>query len=200
MGQPTLELATAYHEYLQGRGSDRLVGARLRRVSNADERAARQTAPRALVERIVHNLEKLLGSAEIVTRIREWQDAYAEALVRCEFGKGLDDEMDTAITGGIRARQSLGRSGTTFASSPGRPKRWRSCSGGANPRATCSPSRRSIRRRPTSTPTRQRTTYGNAWRLSSTPCAEPARIRSSDPWKPRSPRTTATPSSATSGR
>jgi hypothetical protein len=103
LGRPTLELATAYHQYLQGRGSEQLSALGFDEVSNADERAARQTAPRALVERIVHNLEKLLGSAEIVTRIREWQDAYTEALVRCEFGKGLDDEMDTAITGGIRA-------------------------------------------------------------------------------------------------
>ncbi len=103
LGQPTLELATAYHQYLQGRGSEQLSALGFDEVSDADERAARQTAPRALVERIVHNLEKLLGSAEIVTRIREWQDAYAEALVRCEFGKGLDDEMDTAISGGIRA-------------------------------------------------------------------------------------------------
>jgi len=103
LGRPTLELATAYHQYLQGRGSDQLAALGFDEVSSADERAARQTAPRALVERIVHNLEKLLGSAEIVTRIREWQDAYTEALVRCEFGKGLDDEMDTAITGGIRA-------------------------------------------------------------------------------------------------
>jgi hypothetical protein len=103
LGRPTLELADAYHQYLQTGSATSLAALGFDAVSAADEAARQQTAPRALVGRILHNLEKLLGSAEIVTRIREWQDAYAEALVRCEFGKSLDEELDAAVTGGVRA-------------------------------------------------------------------------------------------------
>ena len=37
-------------------------------------------------------------------KIREWQDAYAQALVRCEFGTSLEEEIDAIVNGGIRGR------------------------------------------------------------------------------------------------
>jgi phosphohistidine swiveling domain-containing protein len=104
LGMPTLELATAYHEYLQTGDMSQLNKLDFDSVSPADEAARQKTAPRALVERIVNNMEKLLGSAEIITRIHEWQDAYSEALVRCDFGKSLDEELEAIVTGGLRAR------------------------------------------------------------------------------------------------
>jgi enolase len=104
LGATTLEIASAYHQYLQTGGFDALRQLGFAEASEADERARRQTAARALVERIRENLEKLLGKSEILGRIREWQDAYAEALVRCEFGNVLDEELDAVVNGGIRAR------------------------------------------------------------------------------------------------
>jgi enolase len=103
LGKPTLELAAAYHEYLQTGNVEHLTALGFAEVSATDEAARQKSEPRALVERIVHCLEKLLGSAQIVTRIREWQDVYAEALVRCEFGESLDEELETIVNGGIRA-------------------------------------------------------------------------------------------------
>ena len=103
LGKPTLELATAYHEYLQTGNVEHLTALGFAEVSATDEVARQKCEPLALVERIVHNLEKLLGSSQIVTRIREWQDVYAEALIRCEFGESLDEELETIVNGGIQA-------------------------------------------------------------------------------------------------
>jgi enolase len=104
LGATTLDIASAYHQYLQTGTFDGLRQLGFAEASEADERARRQTAARALVERILNNLEKLLGKSEILGRIREWQDAYAEALVRCEFGNVLDEELEAVVNGGIRAR------------------------------------------------------------------------------------------------
>ena len=104
LGATTLEIASAYHQYLQTGSFEGLRQLGFAEASEADERARRQSAARALVERILQNLEKLLGKSEILGRIREWQDAYAEAVVRCEFGNLLDEELEAVVSGGIRAR------------------------------------------------------------------------------------------------
>jgi phosphohistidine swiveling domain-containing protein len=103
LGKETLDLAAAYHEYLETGNVEQLTALGFDEISATDEAARQKSEPRALVERIVHNLEKLLGSSQIATRIREWQDVYAEALVRCEFGESLDEELETIVNGGIRA-------------------------------------------------------------------------------------------------
>jgi len=104
LGQATLDLASAYREYLESGSAEHLVALGYGEVSAADEAARQLSAPRAILGRMVHDLEKLLGTAQIATRIREWQDVYAEALVRCEFGESLEEELETTVTGGIRAR------------------------------------------------------------------------------------------------
>ncbi|MBW2494699.1 MAG: hypothetical protein JRE43_08105, partial [Deltaproteobacteria bacterium] len=104
LGKSTLELATAYHEYFENGNAEGLAALGFGELSDTDEAARQETEPRALLERIVHNLEKLLGSAQIATRIREWQDVYAEALLRCDFGESLEGELGTTVEGGIRAR------------------------------------------------------------------------------------------------
>jgi len=104
LGKATLDLASAYLEYLESGNLEGLTALGFGEVSAADEAARQQTAPRENLERMVHGLEKLLGSAQIATRIREWKDVYAEALVRCEFGESLDEEVETIVEGGIRAR------------------------------------------------------------------------------------------------
>jgi len=104
LGKATLDLATAYRGYLENGSVEQLAALGFGEISASDEAARQQAEPRAILERMVHGLEKLLGSAQIATRIREWQDVYAEALVRCEFGKSLDEELETTVDGGIRAR------------------------------------------------------------------------------------------------
>jgi enolase len=104
LGAQTLALASAYHGYLESGSAGALAELGVDSVSEADEAARRSSAARNLVERILRNLEKLLGRSEIVDRIREWQDAYAAALVRCEFGTSLDEELDAIVRGGIQAR------------------------------------------------------------------------------------------------
>ncbi len=104
LGKSTLDLATAYHEYLENGSAEGLTALGFDELSDTDKAARQEAEPRALLERIVHNLEKLLGSAQIATRIREWQDVYAEALLRCDFGESLEEELETTVEGGIRAR------------------------------------------------------------------------------------------------
>ena len=104
LGVQTLDLARAYHQYLVDGNREALTKLGFASVSPADEAARTRTASRDLVERILRNLEKLLGRSEIVEKIREWQDAYAAALVRCEFGTSLEEEIDAIVNGGIRGR------------------------------------------------------------------------------------------------
>jgi len=103
LGKATLDLASAYCAYLESGSVEGLAALGFGDVSAADEAARQQREPREIVERMVHGLEKLLGSAQIATRIREWKDVYAEALIRCEFGESLDEELATILDGGIRA-------------------------------------------------------------------------------------------------
>ena len=57
-----------------------------------------------IVERVIEDLQRLLGTSQIVTRIEEWKQTYAEALVRCEFGKSIEEELATIVADGIRER------------------------------------------------------------------------------------------------
>jgi len=51
----------------------------------------------ALVKRIVADLEQLLGSSQIASRLAEWRDTYASELVRCESTNSLEEELESLV-------------------------------------------------------------------------------------------------------
>ena len=104
LGKGTLVLARAYQDYLETGDAGALAAMGHDQLSPADKEARGLEAPCKMVRRIVEGLEKLLGSSQIVGRIREWQDGYTEELMRCEFGNSLQDELEALVAKGIRAR------------------------------------------------------------------------------------------------
>lgn len=99
IGRHTLVLARAYLKYLESGDTTDLAETGYPLVGPADEEARTREHPKQLVLRTVRNLEDLLGTSETISRIREWQTDYAETLLRCAFGRSLDDEVMAAIEG-----------------------------------------------------------------------------------------------------
>ena len=104
LGEGTLRLARAYLHYLRTGDPAELPYPGPDSVAEADERARTAEEPPAIVARIVANLEELLGTSQVVTRIREWQESYASALLRCESGNRLDQELELLVEQGIGTR------------------------------------------------------------------------------------------------
>jgi enolase len=101
MGKQTLALARAYLEWLRTGVAafpdpNRLV------PTEADETARSSAGIVELVARIVTDLDQLMGSSQISTRILEWRDAYASELLRCESTNTLDEELESLVVNGIR--------------------------------------------------------------------------------------------------
>jgi len=102
LGNATLDLARSYHQYLES-GDVRHLPESLRgRLAPADEEARTRPAARATAQRIAEALDKLLGGSQIITRLQDWEESYADALHRCESGNSLRDELEALISGGIR--------------------------------------------------------------------------------------------------
>jgi hypothetical protein len=99
MGRHTLKLAQAYWTYLDTGDKRSLEEMGFAEVAKADEEARKTERPKQLLERIIDDLNKLMGSSETIARIREWQTEYAATLIRCEFGKSFDEEMKAAVEG-----------------------------------------------------------------------------------------------------
>ena len=102
MGKQTLTLARAYLEWLQtGKAvfpdPERLV------PTEADEAARSSAAVVELVARIAGDLEQLMGSSQIATRVQEWREAYASELLRCESTNTIDEELESLVVNGIQA-------------------------------------------------------------------------------------------------
>ena len=55
------------------------------------------------MNRIVTNLDQLLGSSQIITRMLEWRDAYANELQLCDSGSTLTEELEPLVSEGIQA-------------------------------------------------------------------------------------------------
>jgi len=102
MGKQTLSLARAYLTWLET--GQAIFPDPQREIPTAADEAARSDAKAlALVRRIVTNLEQLLGTSRVATRINEWCESYSAELARCESTNTLDEELDSLITNGIRA-------------------------------------------------------------------------------------------------
>ncbi|UCD58607.1 MAG: hypothetical protein JSV16_05735, partial [Candidatus Hydrogenedentota bacterium] len=99
MGRHTLKLAQAYLRYLDTGQKDDLEEMGFTELAPADEKARKVEGPKQIVERIIDDLQRLMGSSEAIARIREWQTEYESTLVRCEFGKSLFEERNAAVEG-----------------------------------------------------------------------------------------------------
>ena len=102
IGKHTLLLARSYLQWLQT-GLAEFPNPEREIPTEADTAARSNATVQELVQRIVSNLEQLLGSSQIAQRLDEWRQAYAEELLRCESGNSLDDELESLVVNGIQA-------------------------------------------------------------------------------------------------
>jgi enolase len=104
LGKRSLLIARAYHAYLATGTTDALIGLGLGGPARADIAAEGRPDLIGLVGRISDDLQRLLGTSQIVTRIEEWKEGYDEALLRCEFGSSIEAELGTILAEGVQAR------------------------------------------------------------------------------------------------
>jgi enolase len=104
LGRRTLLIAQAYHGYLATGATEGLSSLGLGAPARADVAARSRRGLVEILQRVVDDLERLLGAAEIVTRIEEWKEAYVEALMRCDFGSSIETELERILAEGVRGR------------------------------------------------------------------------------------------------
>jgi enolase len=102
MGKQTLALAKAYLGWLQT-GQAVFPDPRRDIPTVADEAARADEQTLLLVGRIVANLEQLLGTSRVATRIDEWRESYTGELLRCESTNLIGEELESLLTNGIGA-------------------------------------------------------------------------------------------------
>ena len=102
MGKQTLTLARAYLQWLQT-GKAKFPDSDRETPTEVDQIARSSPIVLELVERIVHNLEQLLGTSQMADRVFEWREIYAVELVGCESGNTLQEELDSLVDNGIYA-------------------------------------------------------------------------------------------------
>jgi enolase/phosphohistidine swiveling domain-containing protein len=104
LGKRTLLIAQAYHRYLATGATEGLVALGLGAPARADVAARSRDGLVEILQRVVDDLERLLGAAEIITRIEEWKEAYVDALMRCDFGSSIEAELERILAEGVRGR------------------------------------------------------------------------------------------------
>lgn len=104
LGRGTLSLAHAYLAYLESGDGGPLAALGQGKLSPADEEARSNPVAIERVQRIVVGLEKLFGGSHILERLAEWQEAYADELLRCDFGGTVHDELSILLEQGLGAR------------------------------------------------------------------------------------------------
>jgi hypothetical protein len=104
LGKRTLQIARAYSKYVETGDDADLVKLGFSTISAADMEARGKKAVLEIALEVVEDLERLLGSSDIITQIQEWKDSYSESLLRCEFGSSVPDEIETLISEGIHAK------------------------------------------------------------------------------------------------
>ncbi|MBU8869802.1 MAG: hypothetical protein KOO60_02895 [Gemmatimonadales bacterium] len=102
MGKRTLQLAVAYQRFLNTGDLDLLAELGYPEAGSADEKARTDEKVQAKVQRVVEDLEELLGTSGIIGGIRDWQNEYEAALLRCDFGTSILEEADEIVSKGIQ--------------------------------------------------------------------------------------------------
>jgi enolase/phosphoenolpyruvate synthase/pyruvate phosphate dikinase len=101
MGKQTLTLAQSYLDWLRT-GQAAFAHPGREAPTAADEAARGDSETLSLVSRIVANLEQLLGTSRVATRIAEWRESYATELLCCESTNSLEEELGSLVRKGIR--------------------------------------------------------------------------------------------------
>jgi enolase len=104
LGKRTLLIAQAYHAYLATGATEALVSLGLGAPARADIAARSRRGLVQILQRVVDDLQRLLGTAEIITRIEEWKEAYVDAVMRCDFGSSIEAELERILAEGVRGR------------------------------------------------------------------------------------------------
>jgi enolase len=104
LGKRTLQIAEAYLGYLQSGDTARLARLGFGAPSPADIAARSRPGNVEILQRVVEDLRRLLGTTQIIARLQEWRELYSEALVRCEFGSSIADELTAVLDKGIREK------------------------------------------------------------------------------------------------
>jgi enolase len=102
MGKRTLQLAKGYQQFLNSGELTLLNELGYLEVSDADHKARENDAVADTIKRVVEDLEELLGTSGIIGGIRDWQNEYETALLRCDFGTSILEEAEEIIVKGIR--------------------------------------------------------------------------------------------------
>jgi enolase len=104
LGKRTLLIAQAYHAYLTTGTTEALASLGLGAPARADVAARSRHGLVEILQRVVDDLGRLLGTAEIITRIEEWKEAYVDALMRCDFGSSIEAELERVLAEGVGGR------------------------------------------------------------------------------------------------
>ncbi len=102
LGQRTLQLSRGFLAYLETGDWSALEELGFATPSPADLRAREAGTARHIVGRVVGDLERLLGATEILTRLTNWRDSFADALLRCDSGRSILEELATLLDKGVR--------------------------------------------------------------------------------------------------
>ncbi len=96
LGSRTLRIARAWREWLTSGETGPLEALGLSGGSAADD-------PRVLttLDRVIDDLERLLGSEEPVARIGRWRQEYLECLLRTSDGRPLSEHLEAAVADGL---------------------------------------------------------------------------------------------------
>jgi len=104
LGDRTLRLARSYQHYLETGDPEALERLGYPEPSAADEAARRDPRARAVIDRMVEELDRLLGTSEVIEQLRDWQAEFREALFGCDGGTSIAAEGEAVIELGIRPR------------------------------------------------------------------------------------------------
>ena len=96
LGRNALLLTRAYLEWLET-GEARFPDPARDIPREADDAARGNETVLALVQRIVENLDRILGSAQLAERLDEWREDYAAELMHCESSGSLQRELDALL-------------------------------------------------------------------------------------------------------
>lgn len=103
LGARTLRIARAWRGWLENGQDQPLRALGFAGASQADQDAANDPRVFETLDRVIDDLERLLGSAEPTARIERWKTEYVECLLRTAEGRPLQEHVDAAIADGVVA-------------------------------------------------------------------------------------------------
>jgi hypothetical protein len=103
LGRRTLRIARAWQTWLTEGAEEPILELGFAGPSAADHDAKGDPRVLATLERVVDDLERLLGSTQPVEQIQRWRREYQESLLRTGDGRPLGEHLERAIEEGVRS-------------------------------------------------------------------------------------------------